>query len=380
MRLKFGAFVAPVQDLAGNPTLQIRRDLELADHLDELGFDEIWYGEHHSGGMEIIASPEIMIAAAAERTKHIRLGTGVCTIPYHNPYMLADRIIQLDHQTRGRTIFGVGAGALAYDAHMIGVDHNAIRGRVEEGLELITRLFRGEIVNAESDWYVLRDARLQLRPYSPAIELAVAAVNTTSGPTTAGKFGAGLLSIAATTAKGFESLPETWKVYADSAARSGQQADRGTWRLTCPLHIAETRAEARRAVRHGLQPWITYFTKVGTLPLAITGEGDVDSEIDYLNDTGIAVIGTPDDLVAQIRRLQRKSEGFGCLLTMGHNWAEYAETKRSYELIAQYVMPVFNEQLDSRRGAYDWARSKRAEFGELRRKAAELVLRPPQNA
>jgi limonene 1,2-monooxygenase len=373
MRLRFGAFLAPVHNLSGNPTLQIRRDLQLAEHLDELGFDEIWYGEHHSGGAEIIAAPELMIAAAAERTKRIRLGTGVVTIPYHNPFMVADRIVQLDHQTHGRMIFGVGAGALAYDAHMIGVDHNAIRGRVEEGLDIITRLFKGETVTAKSDWYNLNDARMQVLPYSESIEMAVAAVSTTSGPTTAGRFGAGLLSIAATTSKGFDALPATWDVYAKQAAAFNNPAHRSTWRLVAPMHIAETREQARRDVRHGLQEWLSYFTKVGTLPLAVTGDGDIESEIDYLIEHGIAVIGTPDDLIQQIQRMQKQSGGFGCFLNMAHNWAEYAATKRSYELVADYVMPVFKGQLQAKADAQNWARSKRQEFGELRRVAAERV-------
>ena len=145
-RLRFGSFIAPVMPLGENPTLQIRRELDLIEHLDRLGFDEAWLGEHHSGGAEIVASPEILIAAAAERTRRIRLGTGVITLPYHNPFLVADRAVQLDHQLMGRFMFGVGAGALAYDAHMLGIDHDAIRGRLEQSLGVIIRLFNGEVV------------------------------------------------------------------------------------------------------------------------------------------------------------------------------------------------------------------------------------------
>lgn len=371
--MKFGSFIAPVHPVGENPTRQIRRDLEMVDHLDRLGFHEAWYGEHHSGGLEIIACPELMIAAAAERTKHIRLGTGVCTLPYHNPFMLADRIVQLDHQTMGRLIFGVGAGALAYDAHMIGVAHGSIRDRVEQALAVILRLFAGESVTEKTDWYDLRDARLQLRPYSSSIEIALTAVNTAAGPRAAGQFGAGLLSIAATTTKGYEALPETWESYAFSAARAGKVATRDAWRLVGPVHVAETRDAARRNVRFGLQEWLNYFTKVGTLPLAVNGDGDIESEIDYLIETGLAVIGTPDDMVAQIERLQQHSGGFGCFLDMAHCWADVAETRRSYELIARYVVPKFSDQLNQRRLANTWAKAKHAEFAELRRQAAAKV-------
>ena len=100
-RLKFGIFLAPFHPVGQNPTLALERDLQLVEHLDALGFDEAWFGEHHSAGYEIIASPEVFIAAAAQRTKHIRLGTGVSSLPYHHPFMLADRMVLLDHLTRG---------------------------------------------------------------------------------------------------------------------------------------------------------------------------------------------------------------------------------------------------------------------------------------
>jgi limonene 1,2-monooxygenase len=369
--LRFGSFIAPVHALGENPTLQLRRDLELVDHLDRLGFDEVWIGEHHSGGTEIIASPEIMIAAAAERTKRIRLGTGVVSLPYHNPFLVAERLVQLDHLTMGRCMFGAGAGALAYDAHMLGIDHNSIRDRLDQSLGLIVRLFKGEVVTEQTDWYTLKDARLQLAPFTyPHMELAVTAVGTSAGPRSAGKHGAALLSIAATMSKGFDALPATWSTYCEAAASNGHNADRSTWRLVGPVHIAESRERARGNVRHGFQAWLDYFTRVGTLPLGVYGDGDIESEIDALVNAGVAVIGTPDDLVAQINRLDAKSGGFGCFLSMSHNWADFADTLRSYELIARYVMPRFRHQLAPRLDANRWAKQQHTELSEARRVAA----------
>jgi len=114
--LRSGIFLAPFHNHDENPTLSIERDLELLELLDRLNYQEAWIGEHHSGGFELIACPEMFIAAAAQRTRHIRLGTGVVSLPYHNPFMLADRMVQLDHMTRGRAMFGVGPGALVHDA------------------------------------------------------------------------------------------------------------------------------------------------------------------------------------------------------------------------------------------------------------------------
>ena len=131
-RMKFGIFLGPFHRVGENPTLAIQRDLELIEWLDHLGFDEAWIGEHHSAGWEIIASPEVFIAAAAERTRNIKLGTGVVSLPYHHPLMVANRIVQLDHMTKGRVLFGVGPGALPGDAYMMGIPHETQRERMDE--------------------------------------------------------------------------------------------------------------------------------------------------------------------------------------------------------------------------------------------------------
>src|SRR5205807_1685292 len=120
------------------------RDLELIERLEELNFDEAWVGEHHSAGYEIIASPEVFIAAAAERTRRIKLGTGVSSLPYHHPFMLADRMVLLDHLTQGRAMFGVGPGALPSDAFMMGIDPVKQRPMMEESLEAILQLLAGD--------------------------------------------------------------------------------------------------------------------------------------------------------------------------------------------------------------------------------------------
>src|SRR5213082_232463 len=174
--MRFGIFLAPFHPVGQNPTLALQRDLELIERLDQLGYDEAWVGEHHSAGYEIIASPELFIAAAAERTKRIRLGTGVSSLPYHHPLMLADRMVLLDHLTRGRVMLGCGPGALPSDAFMMGIPTDKQRDRMEESLETILALFKGgERITRESDWFTLRDAELQLRPYSDPFEVAVAA-------------------------------------------------------------------------------------------------------------------------------------------------------------------------------------------------------------
>ena len=360
-RLDFGIFLAPFHPVNENPSLSLARDFELIEHLDRLGYDEAWIGEHHSAGYEIIASPEIFIAGAAERTRHIRFGTGVVSVPYHHPLMTADRIMQLDHQTRGRVMFGVGPGALPSDAFMMGIEVEKQREMMDEALAALVPLLRGETVNMKTDWFQLADARLQLKPYTrPHIEIAVASQVSPSGARAAGKYGLSLLSIGATTTGGFNALAANWAICEQRAQEFGQAARRDGWRLVAPMHIAETREKARENVRFGLGAWLDYFRRVAALPLA--PEGAIEDAVDALNASGFAVIGDVDDAIAQVERLQKQSGGFGCLLQMAHEWADREATRKSYELIARYVMPRFQGAVEGTVRSRDWAAENRPRF------------------
>lgn len=361
--LKFGTFIAPFHPVGQNPTLALERDLDLVEHLDSLGFHEAWFGEHHSAGYEIIASPEVFIAAAAQRTKHIRLGTGVSSLPYHQPLMLADRMVLLDHLTRGRVMFGVGPGALPSDAFMMGIEVARQRDMMEESFEAILELLAGEKpVNRTTDWFTLKDARLQLRPYSdPCFEIAVAAQVSPSGPRLAGRFGASLLSIGATNQGGFDVLGAHWTVMEERAAEFGTVADRKRWRLVGPVHIADTKEQAYEDVKFGLPQWVDYFQRVAALPLG-PDTTDVEEMANAMNASGFAVIGTVEDAIAQIERLIDQSGGFGTFLNMAHEWAPTEATHHSYELLARYVFPHFQQSAVSTEASRDWAAENRPEF------------------
>jgi limonene 1,2-monooxygenase len=359
--LRFGIFLAPFHSVKEDPTAALDRDFELIEWLDELRFDEAWIGEHHSAGYEIIASPEIFMAAAAERTRHIRLGTGVVSLPYHNPLMVAERINQLDHMTRGRVMLGVGPGSLQSDARMLGLEPTRQRAMMEESLEVIVRLLRGETVSETREWFELNEARLHLDPYSdPHVELAVASQISPAGARIAGRFGLGLLSVGATTQGGFNALAANFGVYSSECEKHGNPVNRDGWRLVGPMHIAETREQARKNVMFGFEDWLFYFQKVANLPLG--GDGSPEEALDGLIEGGFAVVGSPDDAIAQIERLKAESGGFGSYLIMATNWADWAQTRRSYELFSRYVMPHFQGRNRARESSMEWTMRNRDQF------------------
>lgn len=373
-RLRFGSFVAPHHPLGESPTLLFRRDIALAAHLDELGYDEFWVGEHHSSGWETIGSPELMLAAIAERTGHIRLGTGVISLPYHHPFNVAQRLVQLDHQSRGRVIFGSGPGALPSDAHTLGIDPMVQRDRQDEALGVIIRLLNGEDrFSHHSDWFDLHDAQLQILPLQERMEMVTASSLSPSGMQLAGKHGTGVISVASTSSDGLAALPTQWGFAEAAAAQHGQTVDRRNWRVLMSWHIAETREQARQEAHLGLQRWHNeYNVDVLGRPGAPRYENpwELMDVVAGGGSTGNAVVGTPDDLVAAIRKLQDVTGGFGVVVGFAHDWANVEATKRSWDLVARYVIPEVNGQLRNLRGSAQFL----TERHDLIDKASAAVL------
>ena len=373
--LKTGIFLAPFHPLSEHPLLCLERDMELLVHLDRLNYSEAWIGEHHSGGFEIIACPEMFIAAAAERTRHIRLGTGVVSLPYHNPFTVAGRMMQLDYMTRGRAMFGVGPGSLVYDAVKMGLKPEDQRRKLDESLDVIMELMQGRLVSKKTDWFDLVEARLQLAPYSqPMMEMAVASSRSPTGALAAGKHGIGMLSIGGTSDDALKAHASNWGVYEEAARAHGKTADRRKWRIVTFAHVAETREQARRDVKFGLDAFRRYFTEVATFPIIppdITGD-----PTDYLIESGLAAIGTPEDCVRHFERLWKGSNGgFGGVLLLAHNWADWPATQKSYELMARFVHPHVQRNANAlRETSYADAATKFATAGQQSRAAVQAAI------
>jgi len=367
-RLGFGAFLAPHHPIGEHPMLQFRRDLDLVEQLDRLGYDEFWCGEHHSSGWEMIASPEMFLAAAGERTKRIKLATGVISLPYHHPFNVAQRMVQLDYMTGGRAIFGSGPGALPSDAHSLGIDPMLQRDRQDEAIGVIRRLFRGERITMKTDWFELNDAALQLLPFQEEMPCAVASQISPSGMTLAGKHGIGIISIGSLSEEGLNSLPTQWGFAEAAAAKHGQTVDRKDWRVLLSWHIAETREKARAEAKDGLfRHHNEYITATLQRPGAVAFKSP-DEAVDRTAFVpgAVSTIGTPDDLVARIKSVLEMSGGFGTVVGFVHDWANPENTMHSWDMVARYVVPEINGYLAKLRESREFLATNREYFNRAR--------------
>ncbi len=357
--LRFGIFLAPFHRVGDNPNLALARDLELIQWLDELGYDEAWIGEHHSAGWEIIAAPEIVIGVAAERTRRIMLGSGVTSLPYHHPLMVAQRFVQLDHMTRGRAMLGVGPGALVSDAYMMGIEAETQRTRMDESLGAIMALLAcKEPVTLKTDWFELREARLHLAPYTKGgFPIAVASATTPSGALTAGKHGVGMLSLGAGLPGGSEKLAEYWGMAEAEGRKYGKTLNRDNWRLVINMHCAETDEEAMDQVRKGERyETLSYFSET-------LGRPPMRSENPLAEGlaAGSTLVGSPDTIAKGIERLLGfTGGGAGAVLFRAHDWANRRNTLESYELFARWVMPRFQGSLTMPSNSREWCSENRA--------------------
>jgi limonene 1,2-monooxygenase len=344
---RIGVFLSPVNETGQDPHLALRRSLELVDTLDELNFDEAWFGEHHSLGWGLVGAPETMIAAASQRTRQIKLAHGVAPLSWHHPFHVASRAVHLDHLSRGRYILGVGPG-VPTDAKMLGLEPADQRTRLTEALPAVIELVNGDgRVTDKTDWYGLNDAKLQLPRYSPGgIEIALASGGTSlTAPELVGRHGTSMVSFALVqpgSATSF-SLDRQWAAAEESAAEHGRAVQRENWRVALPLHVAESRQQAFDDVREGFGRWLyNYFGAARGSAESVSTPGVPRSqELEARIEAGGAIVGGVDEVVQGIKALQERTGGFGTLLVYVPDWCSWEQTDRSMQLLARYVAPHF---------------------------------------
>jgi limonene 1,2-monooxygenase len=277
-------------------------------------------------------------------------------------------MVQLDHMTGGRAIFGSGPGALASDAHTLAIDPMLLRDRQDEAIGVIRRLFRGERVTYKSDWFELQDAALQLLPLQEEMPCAVASQISPSGMTLAGKHGIGIISIGSLSEEGLNALPTQWSFAETAAAKHGQTVDRKNWRVLLSWHIAETREKAREQARDGL---FRHHNEYITATLQRPGARPFTTPDEAVDKTAfvpgaVATIGTPDDLVERIKSVLDISGGFGTVVGFVHDWANPENTMRSWDMVARYVVPEINGYVAKLRQSREFVANNREYFNRAR--------------
>jgi alkanesulfonate monooxygenase SsuD/methylene tetrahydromethanopterin reductase-like flavin-dependent oxidoreductase (luciferase family) len=356
--MKFSFFMMPLHHPSENPSLAFDRDISLIHYADELGFDEFFIGEHHSGGWENMPAPEMALAKAAAHAHRIRLGTSVISVAFHHPFHVAERMAFLDHLTRGRAILGVGPCALVTDKKLFGLPDAKLYPMLAESVDIIVRLLESsEPIDYDGRFWSFKQMRLQLRSYQqPRMPLAIASSGNPVSLQLAGKHGMILLSPAGKNKK----QAELWNGVEAEADKHGVKTSRENWRIATTVYLAESREEAWRDVEKGIDRDMEYFFGIGLKAPYEAFPGQPAREITARSGAERRdwIIGTPDDAIAHIERLQKETGGFGGLMLTSHEWTGSEKIRRSLELFARYVIPHFRGH--SRGYQAEWKRIQQA--------------------
>ena len=343
--MKFSIFMMPLHHPTENPSLAFDRDISLIHYADELGYDEFFIGEHHSGGWETMPAPEMVLAKASAQAHRIRLGTSVISAPFHHPFHVAERMAFLDHLTRGRAILGVGPCALVTDKKLFGLPNEKLYPMLAESVDIIVRLLESsEPIDYEGRFWSFKQMRLQLRSYQqPHMPLAIASSGNAISLELAGKHGMLFLSPAGKNIRNNQSKAEQWNKVEAIAAKHGTATSRDNWRIATCVYLADSKEEAWRDVEASIARDMEYFASIGLKAPYESYPGQPLHEITARSgaDRRDWIIGTPEDTIAQIERMQAETGGFGGLLLSTHEWTGTEKLRRSYELFARYVIPHF---------------------------------------
>ena len=357
--MQLGVFMFPGHRPGTLPADGAAWDLELIRWADELGFAEVWIGEHLTVPWEPCPAPDLLIARALSETSTIRLGAGSHNLPYYHPALLAHRVAYLDHLSGGRLNFGIGASGTPSDLHLFGIDGESGENRrmMWESLEAIIRLWTDpEPYEWEGEFWTVNKpgpmfgGRLgfHLEPLQkPHPPISVSGLSPNSESLKAcGERGYIPLSIAFND----EYLAGHWASIASGAKAAGRAADREQWGVVRDVFVAETDEEAiQLCLAGGISAfledyWLPLMKGVGLLGMYKADPDMADSEVtpEFVLRTS-AMVGSVDTVVGKIEAVIEATGGFGRLLQLGHDFSGSPEALRtSMELLANEVLPRVN--------------------------------------
>jgi limonene 1,2-monooxygenase len=356
--MNFGIFSMPEHAPWSNWNLAYDIDLQKIQIAEQLGFSEYWVGEHHAGGYENVPTPEYYIARASAVTSTIRLGTGTVNLPYHDPFVVAERLAFLDQLTKGRLIYGVGGGGLPFDQELFGTGPTA-GARFDESISVIERLWTStERFSHHGEFYSFEDREIQVRPYQNPPPIAVAGLRNLNKYELCGDKGYSPMSmyyvrphsIAGMDALSLDDQISAASVAAERAGRDPEEPRRN-WRVLREVYVSDSREKAIEELRLGHKYSYDYILALGIGDL-IKDRPDMEIEemtFEWMIDSFPMIIGSPDDCIRQIQQLEADTGGFGTLILNDRNWVTLDQWKRSKELFMRYVAPAFSGREDQQR-------------------------------
>ena len=335
----------------------LREDQDAIILADELGFAEVYVGEHYSNKPEQITSPFIFLATLIGRTKRIKLGTGVINLPQQHPAIVAAHAAMFDQLAQGRFIFGIGPGGSPGDFEMFKLNNPPDRPRMmQESIETILKIWAQEPPYEFPGGYWdfrIKDAYrsdlgvgVMARPYqTPHPPIAVSIMSPRSGSArTAGAHGWIPISANFTPAC---HVKTHWEAYAEGCETAGRRPEPAIWRAARSILVTESDAEAEDYLANPGNALAFYFDYLRTVLLdadfgALLKDDpampDEAITTEYMLDA-MVVAGSPGTVTEKLVAFREEVGPFGTLIATAHDWDDEARWRRSMRLLADDVIP-----------------------------------------
>jgi alkanesulfonate monooxygenase SsuD/methylene tetrahydromethanopterin reductase-like flavin-dependent oxidoreductase (luciferase family) len=306
--------------------------LKLIEAYDRAGFHIYLIAEHHSTPLGMAPSPSVFLSAVAQRTKRLRFGPLVYTLPLYHPLRLAEEICMLDQLSGGRLEFGVGKGISPIENRYYGLDPSKAEAMFAEAFQIIMQALRGGKLTFNGEFYNFENVPIEMEPFQKPHPPLWYGVNSPSNAQRTGE--RGMNAVANAPASVIRGMGET---YWPAAAKAGMRSPR--LGMNRHIVIAEDREAALKAARRAYRVWFASFMKLwrenNIAPVGV----NYPEEIDGFIANGLAAVGTPAD-VREILQAQFKDSGanyLGCRFAFGDLALD--ESLRSLDLFTSEVMP-----------------------------------------
>jgi alkanesulfonate monooxygenase SsuD/methylene tetrahydromethanopterin reductase-like flavin-dependent oxidoreductase (luciferase family) len=360
--MKLGIFMMPVHPLHRDPTVTLREDRETVILADQLGFHDVFIGEHLTDKAENITNSLLFLATLIHSTRQIKLGTGTCNLSQQHPVLVAAQAAMFDHLAQGRFILGVSPGALPSDAEAIGILNEDRNKMFAEAIDVILKIWEGEApydidlpgnrfkVTTRSYMDLALGTGIMPKPFQkPRPEI----VGTVVAPFSKGVIAMGERDFHPLSANFLlpQWLPSHWTNYAEGKVKAGVKPDPAQWRIARTVFVADDdkvaaaygRTDPKSPFRFYYHQLKTKLTKMNRHVVFKEHKDQSDAEVtlDFVLER-LVIAGTVNKVVDQILAFRERVGDFGELVYAGMDWVDAKLEKRSMQLMAEEVMPRVN--------------------------------------
>ena len=301
--LQYGIFDWIERD-ALSPSETFENRLKMLEYADQNGFAGYHVAEHHIAPLSVSPSPSLFLAAAAQRTKRIRLGPMVYLLPFYHPLRLIEEVIMLDHLSHGRLDLAVGRGIVPMEAEPFGVDSQDSVNVTREILDIMVKAFTSDTLNYEGKYYNFKDIRMWMHPYQKPLPPIWWASNTFQNVPWIAQHGFNTLHAlepASNVKPHFDLYKQVWEEHQEDTDRFNGHVKEPIIGLFRHVYVAPTDAQALKECKEAHKAWFYNMNFLWDK----AGNDFVRSQwsdFDVLMDKEVMAVGSPQTVQKMVKR------------------------------------------------------------------------------